>query len=449
MLKRITSRNLDSIQNDVFRAHAAMCADIERDFLEQVGSFGLPFAELAPGFGDTAPSNPVVAAAIERLVPQGLHADNNGHSLWANRVSPACETCRLGLRTETFLTSTQCPRHCFFCFNPNQEDYEFYLTHARDVVAELEARNDQGVRYDDLALTGGEPLLHKELTLAFFQRARELYPEAYTRLYTCGAGLDVATLEALRDAGLSEIRFSIKTDDSAALQESVFEKIVLARDYIPHVMVEMPVMPDERGLMEGILVRLDAIGIDGINLLELCFPLHNAEEFARRGLRLKTRPYEVLYNYFYAGGLPIAGSEEACLDLLAFALERKLGLGVHYCSLENKFTGQIYLQNKPYENAFAGYEMSPRDHFLKAAVVFGADVEPVRAVLDDLGERNYQILPEPQRLVFPLEHVAALAQRGVDAEVGMSYAVVEEHGSEPALREVRVDLVVPGEEGER
>lgn len=203
-------------------------------------------------------------------------------------------------------------------------------------------------------------------------------------------------------------------------------------------------MPGERALMEGILTRLDDLGIDGINLLELCFPLHNAEEFARRGLRLKRRPYEVLYSYFYAGGLPVAGSEEACLDLLAFALERRLGLGVHYCSLENKFTGQIYLQNKPHADDFAGYRMSPRDHFLKAAVVFGDDIEPVRAALDALGERHCQVLPDPRRLVFPLARLEELAGRGVEAEVGVSYAVVEPGDGEPALRELRVDLTTPG-----
>ena len=41
----------------------------------------------------------------------------------------------------------------------------------------------------------------------------------------------------------------------------------------------------------------------------------------------------------------IAGSEAVCLDLIDFALESRLNLGVHYCSLENKHSGQIYQQN--------------------------------------------------------------------------------------------------------
>ena len=47
----------------------------------------------------------------------------------------------------------------------------------------------------------------------------------------------------------------------------------------------------------------------------------------------KNPPFEVLYDYGYAGGLAVAGSEQACLELVLFALEKGLSLGVHYLSL--------------------------------------------------------------------------------------------------------------------
>jgi len=77
------------------------------------------------------------------------------------------------------------------------------------------------------------------------------------------------------------------------------------------------------------------LGIFGINLLEFCFPWNNVDVYRQHGYKIKARPHRVLYNYWYAGGLPIAGSETVCLDLVDFALQQGLKFGVHYCSLEN------------------------------------------------------------------------------------------------------------------
>lgn len=119
----------------------------------------------------------------------------------------------------------------------------------------------------------------------------------------------------------------------------------------------------------------------GVNLLELGFPLFNGEEFARHGLRLKAEPYRVLYDYVYAAGLSVAGSEEACLELLAFAMDAGLSLGAHYCSMENKHAGQVFQQNAPHAARYSLRAMSPRDHLLKSCKAFGADREPVRGAL--------------------------------------------------------------------
>ena len=93
----------------------------------------------------------------------------------------------------------------------------------------------------------------------------------------------------------------------------------MARRYIPCVMVEMPVMPDAEEAMRALLHRFDGIGVWCVNLLELCFPYHNAEAFRERGFLLKDPPYRTLYNFWYAGGLPVAGSELVALRLLSFA----------------------------------------------------------------------------------------------------------------------------------
>ena len=98
--------------------------------------------------------------------------------------------------------------------------------------------------------------------------------------------------------------------------------------------------------MKELMVRLDAMGVRCVNLLEFGFPLCNAEAFAERGLSFVRTRIPFCTTIGMRAGLPIAGSEAECLELMRFAAERGLKLGVHYCSPDNKNTGQIYQQNK-------------------------------------------------------------------------------------------------------
>lgn len=313
------------------------------------------------------------------------------------------------------------------------------------VVGELaHERAESGLRYVDLAVTGGEPLVHPAETIAFFEVARGLFPQAYTRLYTSGSGLTPALLAQLEAAGLSEIRFSVKTDDPPELIDHVFGQMAAARERIGSVMVEMPVMPDSRAQMEELLARMDETGIAGVNLLELCFPWHNATEFARRGYRVRSRPYRVLYNYLYAGGLPVDGSEAACVGLLEFALDAGLSLGVHYCSLENKFTGQVYQQNKHIRGVTRPWHtMSERDWFWKSAKVFGDDCATAEFALRSSGEVRFDRDAESDSLEFPVAAISALARTMPDAEVAVCLAIAERRDDGDVLRELALQRTSP------
>lgn len=365
------------------RDYAQTYREIRADFLEAVGQFGLGVAP-----EEQAGLSPF-SAEVDQMAQAGLHVENARSSLWLNWISPACLACRKAVGTQTFLTSTQCPKKCFFCFNPNQENYAYYQTHVRNIAADLEAEHAHGVRLQHLAVTGGEPLLHKRELFAFLERARKLYPNAYTRLYTCGEGMDAQTARELREAGLNEVRFSIKTQESATLRQRTLDALEGCVGVFDATMVEMPVMPDELSLMQDLLVELDKRGATGINLLELCFPFNNAAAFARRGYSIKHEPYRVPYDYWYAGGLPIEGSEDACIRLLSFAIERELRMGVHYCSLENKLTGQIYQQNAPFKQAFPPREYAQRGHFLACARIFAADAAAARRILAGCGQADF------------------------------------------------------------
>jgi pyruvate formate-lyase activating enzyme-like uncharacterized protein len=425
------------VRNPALSRYMSIYDDIQRDFDRQISDFGLEVAE--------DPGADSFHKRLATLAARGAVVRNGEKSVYTQWLSPACEACRTGEDSETFFISLKCHRDCFFCFNPNQENYAYYLDHQRDLPAELEEAHRQGKKLKVIGLTGGEPLLYPAQTLAFFREARQLYPKAHMRLYTSGDQLSESLLDELRDAGLDEIRISIRLYDLQAGHLRTFDKLALATRTIPTTMVEMPVLPGTLEQMEDVLLRLDSLGVRGINLLEFCFPLHNAEAFHQRGYRIKPRPYRVLYNYWYAGGLPVMGSEEECLQLVDFALDRGLKLGVHYCSLENKHTGQIYQQNKGHALPNVAMQ-SPHDAFIKTAKVFGEDVPPVLAQLQKRAA-PYRLFPLPpqagegQGLEFHPREITALKPAGL--EIGLCTHVFEERGSDLFLRELKVEVVHP------
>ncbi len=299
--------------NPALRIYAEQYNRIEQNFMDQVRKSGI---EICPDGEDGK-----FEARVATLKKKGAKIRNDFKSIYINRISPACQACQTGVGSATYFISLKCHRDCFYCFNPNQEGYEFFREHKRDLVAELQTLKESKKKIRQLALTGGEPLLYKQDAIQFFLEARKDFPGVYTRLYTCGDQVERETLQALKDAAVDEIRFSIRLQDLARGQRRTFDQIALAREYIPQVMVEMPVLPDSLDEMKEVLSELDQLGIFGINMLEFCFPYTNADLFREKGYKIKARPYRMLYNYAYGGGLPVAGSESVCLDLIEYALD--------------------------------------------------------------------------------------------------------------------------------
>lgn len=405
--------------------------EVRADFEETIAGFGLPF------------ENDERQPRAARELATCEHRENCGASLWSGWISPACVACRTGEETATFFISLKCTRRCYFCFNVNQEDYEFHRSHERDIVAELRSAHAAGARFRHLAVTGGEPCLHPEALLGFVRCAKELYPDVHVRVYTSGDLLSDTLLDELHDAGLDEIRFSVKPEEDAAAREATLGRIAAAVDRVPDVMVEMPIIPGTLDDMRGLLKRLDRLGVRGINLLEFCFPLANAQAFASRGFELRRNPYAIPYNYWYAGGLPVSGSETACLELLRFASDEDLSMGVQYCSLDNKLSGQMYQQNKlflldaAFASSHAWLSFDKADYFLKCAKVFGEDVEAVRACAPDL---RYAEEEDADVLAFPLSAVPLVVERAPSVEIGVSFNVIElDEAGRPRLRELALE----------
>lgn len=402
---------------------------IGRDYVDSLRAADIDFA---PRDDDAAER----AAVKERLARKGARFRNGDASISSGPLSTACVACATDEGSRTFYQSLACNRNCYFCFNPNQEGFEADLQLKDNWRAELNEFLDGPAPVTHVALTGGEPLLFPNEAVAFLERAREGAPNAHLRLYTDGDFLTEELLERLRNAGLTELRLSVKPDEEGAAEEAL-RRMALAKRYIPQVMVEMPVIPGTVDEMKDLLRGMDELGVFGINLLEFGYAMGNWAPFAERGFRIANPPFAVPYNYTYAGGLPVAGSELACLELVEFALDEGLSLGVHYCSLENKNRTQIFQQNSAIVLDDALWEFDENDFFWKTAKVFDGDVKAAEPLLRAAGAL-WACDPDEASIQFHPRHLPLLAD--ADMMPALSFNVVEQHDGAPVVRELMLAL---------
>lgn len=383
--------------NTYLQAAEQEYADVEQQYIDALSKRGLKFASR---------KDPAIAKKLkEELADRGAKIRNGGASIIFDYLSPACVACTDNVASETFSTTFKCHRDCYFCFNKNQPEYEHFFKCGCPWEERMEeAYREQNGNFACIALSGGEPLLNFDETVRFFEKAKELFPEAHKRLYTSGDLLSEEMAKQLADLGLDEIRFSIKDDDPKEMQESVFAAMRIAKKHIPSVMVEMPIVPGAEDHMKFLFKEFEDIGIDGINLLEFCFPFNNWDEYEKRGFMLKNPPFDVMYDYGYSGGLAVDGSEELILDLMKWAIDEGLTFGMHYCSLDNKHRSEIRIKNErfPSDNGILSFD--DQDFFLKAAKVFGDDIEPVKAALEEAGCDDMRFDSDENSLLFPLSY---------------------------------------------
>ncbi|MCP4134055.1 MAG: radical SAM protein [bacterium] len=327
------------------------------------------------------------------LKEKGALVRNNGKSIHAGSISEACLFCATGENNFTMEISKDCNRSCYHCFtdmnNPVPEPRAPWQMSPgiHNYSHILRTHIPHGFDIKCFGLSGGEPLLYKEAVIDCFTHIKNRFPRAYTRLYTNGDFVDRAILEQLRDVELNEIRFSIKHEDLSG-REPLLQKMVLAKDYIPEVMVEMPVIPGFLPEMKALLRDLDSIGVSGINLLEFTFFMHHGNIFRQNNFRVKWLPFGVMFRYSYYG-LPVVQSREDALDLLEFALDSNLSLGVHYCSVENRLTSEIFGKNISYLALVSTEENSPEKHI----ITFSEDDFFFRSIII-AGEENIRLAAE-------------------------------------------------------
>src|SRR6476659_3498135 len=127
--------------------------------------------------------------------------------------------------------SYQCPLHCPYCSNPTDIGAERYHHELETEGLIRTFRQARSLGVLQLALTGGEPMLRRDL-VALCQGARDA--GLYSSLITAGTLFTPERAEALKAAGLDHVQISIQSPDSEendriAHNRSFEKKVAAAR----------------------------------------------------------------------------------------------------------------------------------------------------------------------------------------------------------------------------
>ena len=239
-----------------------------------------------------------------------------------NQISKGCKLCGLGQWSCLFITG-KCNAACFYCPTSQLSDdvpttQNLTFSDARIYAEYINRFNFKGVSF-----SGGEPLLFFDRTLEYLKQIRKrCNPDIYIWMYTNGILADERKFRKLAAAGLNEIRFDI---GATAYK---LDKLRIAKDIIPNITVEIPAVPEEKERLKALLPQLIDAGVTNLNLHQLRLTKHNFKQLVKRN-----------YTYVFAEHPLVVESEFAALEIIKYARENNLEIGINYCSFyfKNRF----------------------------------------------------------------------------------------------------------------
>lgn len=234
-------------------------------------------------------------------------------------LSPGCRQCAAGGWSCLFING-RCNGRCFYCPTPQDEDGPPVTNGIAFASPEEYAAYVAYFGFSGVSISGGEPLLTPELSIAYLRAVRERCGDGiHLWLYTNGTRLTTDLCKRLREAGLDEIRF-----DLGAVNYHL-KKLRLAVGIIPTVTVEIPAVPEDEPLMRDKLREMREAGVGHLNLHQLRLTPHNLPHLLERG-----------YRFSHGEKVTVPDSELSALRLVRYSIESGIGLPVNYCSFPYK-----------------------------------------------------------------------------------------------------------------
>lgn len=239
-----------------------------------------------------------------------------------NQISKGCMICGLGSWSCLFITG-KCNANCFYCPAPQLADELPSTQNLTFETADAYAEYINFFKFKGVSFSGGEPLLFFDRTLQYLKQIRKkCNPDIYIWMYTNGILADEQKFRKLATAGLNEVRFDIGATNFK------LDKIKFAKGIIPNITIEIPAVPEEKEKLIQLLPEMIKAGVTNLNLHQLRLTKHNAPKLSKRK-----------YTYIHAEQPIVLESEMAALEIVNYAKEKNLNIGINYCSFyfKNRF----------------------------------------------------------------------------------------------------------------
>ena len=239
-----------------------------------------------------------------------------GSKIHTGKLSPGCLMCGRGYWSCIFINAL-CTANCFYC--PQDRNLEREISPYEDIVFEnprdyisyLEKFNIKGVGF-----SGGEPLLVFDRLSAYIKEIRErLGKKIYLWIYTNGALATKNNITRLKNIGLDEIRFNISANNYD------LRPVELAAGIMDTVTVEIPSIPEDQPILKKKLIEMQRVGVKHLNLHQLQTSSFSYKSFIQRG-----------YTFLHQPDIPVFESEIAALEIIGYALDKRIALPINYCT---------------------------------------------------------------------------------------------------------------------
>ena len=319
-----------------------------------------------------------------------------------------------------------CSYHCFYCPVSDEKMYkdvvfadEMRVRSDEDVLAEARA-----IRAKGAGITGGDPMEAMDRLCHYLRLLkREFGPEFHTHLYTMTTDAD--KIRRAQEAGLDEIRFHVHPGLWRTAAKSSFVPAVrLARELGMVVGLEVPLLPDRKDDLIGLLRWAEAERLDFVNMDELEYSEAN-------WVRMRRSDYAMKHELSYG----VKGADEAAAEILRMPW----AITVHYCSSGYKDGWQLRTRIKRRAETVARpYDEVTEDGTLVKGVIEADDLAAVEREL----RRKYRV---PAELVAAVPgrkrvEVASWVLEEIAAKLPWPSFVVEEYPTADALEVERQRL---------
>jgi uncharacterized protein len=202
------------------------------------------------------------------------------------KLSQGCYACKSGSWICVYI-GVSCNLKCLSCPQTSRHNVKEFIwaNGGNDDIHSLEDLKrviEKNKRITGISFSGGEPFLYIDKVKEWldFINANFADLNLYLWIYTNGMKVTKENCLELKAKGIKEIRFDLSATNYS---DKIIQKIKYCKNIFEKVCVEIPVEPWKTDKLLEVLPKLDAIGLDYLNLHELAICQDNRDRLVDGG----------------------------------------------------------------------------------------------------------------------------------------------------------------------